>query len=72
MTEKKRFLIVKCPRCQGYQIADCRNQSKTCSQCSRRFEIIDLPVIASAKDAREARAIVAELKMPRTTALNQR
>jgi endogenous inhibitor of DNA gyrase (YacG/DUF329 family) len=68
MTQRKRFLIVKCPRCQTYQIADSRNKSKTCSQCSRRFEIIDLPIIASAKDAREARAIVAELKMPRTTA----
>ena len=68
MTERKRFLIVKCPRCQGYQIVDSRNKSKTCSQCSRRFEIIDLAVIASARDAREARVVVAELKMPRTTA----
>jgi len=68
VTERKRFLIIKCPRCQAYQIADSRNKSKTCSQCLRRFEIIDLPVLASAKDAREARSIVAELKMPRTTA----
>jgi endogenous inhibitor of DNA gyrase (YacG/DUF329 family) len=66
MIERSRFWIVKCPRCQTYQIADSRNKSKTCSQCSRRFEIIDLPVIRSAKDAREARAIVAELKMPKT------
>jgi len=67
MTEKERFWIITCPRCQTYQIADCRNKSKTCSQCSRRFEILDLPVLASAKDAREARTIVAGLKMPRTT-----
>jgi transposase-like protein len=68
VTERKKFWIIKCPHCQTYQIADSRNKSKTCSQCSRRFEIEDLPVIASAKDAREARVIVAELKMPRTTA----
>jgi endogenous inhibitor of DNA gyrase (YacG/DUF329 family) len=67
MIGRKRFWIIKCPRCQTYQIADSRNRSKTCSQCSRRFEILDLPVIASGKDAREARTIVAELKMPRTT-----
>jgi transposase-like protein len=68
MIERKRYRIIKCPRCQAYQIADSRNKSKTCSQCSRRFETLDLPVLASAKDAREARAIVMELKMPRTTA----
>ena len=67
MTERKKFWIIKCPRCQTYQIVDSRNKSKTCSQCSRRFEILDLPVLASAKDAREARAIVTELKMARTT-----
>jgi len=66
MTERKRFWIIKCPRCQTYQIADSRNKSKTCSQCSQRFEIFDLPVHASAKDAREARTLVTELKMPRT------
>ncbi len=68
MTERKRFWIIKCPRCQTYQIADSRNKSKTCSQCSRRFEILELAILTSAKDAREARTIVAELKMPRTTA----
>ncbi len=65
MTERKRFWIVKCPRCQTFQIADSRNKSKTCSQCSRRFEVLDLPVLAAARDAREARVILAELKMPR-------
>ena len=68
MSERKRFWIIKCPRCQTYQIADSRNKSQTCSQCSRRFEILELAILTSAKDAREARAIVAELKMPRTTA----
>ena len=68
MTERKKFLIVKCPRCQSYQIADSRNKSKTCSQCSRRFDVLDLPILAHAKDAREARAIVAELKMPKPSA----
>jgi cytochrome c-type biogenesis protein CcmH/NrfF len=68
MTERKKFWIIKCPRCQTYQIADSRNKSKACSQCSRRFEILDRQVLASAKDAREARAIVQELKMPKTTA----
>ena len=66
MTERRRFWIIKCPRCQIPQIADSRNKSKTCSQCSRRFDVLDLPILADAKDAREARAIVAELKMPRT------
>jgi phage FluMu protein Com len=66
MTKRQRFWIIKCPRCQTYQIADSRSKSKTCSQCSRRFEILDLPILASAKDAREARTIVADLKMPRT------
>jgi len=68
MNERKRFSIIKCPRCQNYQIADSRNKSKTCSQCSRRFDVLDLPILAHAKDAREARAIVADLKMPRTAA----
>jgi endogenous inhibitor of DNA gyrase (YacG/DUF329 family) len=68
MTERKKFWILKCPRCQTHQIVDSRNKSKTCSQCSRRFDILDLPILAHAKDAREARAIVAELKMPRTAA----
>jgi phage FluMu protein Com len=68
MTERKRFWIVKCPRCKTYQIADSRNKTKTCSQCSRRFEFLDLPILANAKDAREARAIIAELKMPRVGA----
>jgi endogenous inhibitor of DNA gyrase (YacG/DUF329 family) len=68
MIERKKYWILKCPRCQAYQIVDSRNKSKTCSQCSRRFEILDLPVLASAGDAREARAVVAELKMPKTTA----
>ena len=68
MTERKRFLIIKCPRCQTHQIADSRNKSKTCPQCSRRFDILDLPVLAHAKDAREARAIVAGMKMPKTAA----
>jgi len=68
MTERKKYWVIKCPRCQTYQIADSRKKSKTCSQCSRRFEILDLPVLASAKDAREARAIVSDLKMPRRAA----
>ena len=68
MTEKERFWIIKCPRCQTYQIADSRNKGKTCSQCSRRFEILDLPVLASVKNAREARTIVSDLKMPRRAA----
>jgi endogenous inhibitor of DNA gyrase (YacG/DUF329 family) len=68
MTERKRFWIIKCPRCQTYQIVDSRNKSKTCSQCSRRFDILDLPIFAHAKDAREARSIVAELKMPKAAA----
>ena len=65
MSERKKFWIIKCPRCRTYQIVDSRNKSKTCSQCSRRFDVLDLPILADAKDAREARAIVAELKMPR-------
>jgi endogenous inhibitor of DNA gyrase (YacG/DUF329 family) len=68
MIEREKYWILKCPRCQAYQIVDSRNKSKTCSQCSRRFEILDLPVVASARDAREARVIVSELKMPKTTA----
>ena len=66
MTETKKFWIVKCPGCQAYQIIDSRNKSKTCSQCSRRFEIFDLPVLFSAKDAREARSVVSKMKMPAT------
>lgn len=68
MSERKKFLILKCPRCHAYQIVDPRNKGKTCSQCSKRFEISDLPVLAFAKDAREARIIVSELKMPKGTA----
>jgi hypothetical protein len=68
MSERKKFWIIKCPHCRTYQIVDSRNKSKTCSQCSRRFDILDLPILAHAKDAREARGIVAELKMPRTAA----
>jgi len=68
MTERKKFWILKCTHCQSHQIVESRNKSKNCSQCSRRFDILDLPILAHAKDAREARAIVAELKMPRTAA----
>lgn len=68
MTDRKKFWIIKCPRCQAYQIVDSRNKGKTCSQCSRRFEILNLHVLVSARDAREARAIVAKLKMPATVA----
>jgi cytochrome c-type biogenesis protein CcmH/NrfF len=64
MIERKKFWIIRCPRCQAYQIVDSRNKSKTCSQCARRFEIVDLPKLDSARDAREARIIVAKLKMP--------
>lgn len=68
MIKRKKFLIVKCPRCSSYQIVDSRNKGKTCSQCSRRFEIADLAVFAGARDAREARRIVSEFKMPETAA----
>ncbi len=67
MIETKRYRIVKCPRCSAFQIADARNKSKSCSQCARRFEIADLQVLALAKDAREARTLVATFKMPKET-----
>ena len=66
--ERKKYLVLKCPRCHTHQIVDSRNKSKTCSRCSKRFEISDLPVLAMAKDAREARAIVSELKIPKGAA----
>ena len=65
--ESKKYFVLKCPRCPAYQIVDSRNKSKTCSHCSKRFETSDLPVLAVAKDAREARSIVSELKMPKGT-----
>lgn len=65
MSERKKFWIIKCPRCHAYQIVDSRNKGKTCSHCARRFEVLGLPVLAYAKDAREARVIVADLKMPK-------
>jgi len=65
VTEKKRFWILKCPRCKTYQIADSRNKTKSCSQCALRFEIADLPILSYAEDARGARVVVAELKMPK-------
>ena len=72
MSEKKKFWILKCPRCHAYQIVDSRNKGKTCSQCSRRFDISDVPVLASAKDARDARIILSELKMHKLQQQNQR
>jgi hypothetical protein len=65
MSERKKYWILKCPRCHAYQIVDYRNKGKTCSQCAKRFEILGLPVLAHARDAREARVIVADLKMPK-------
>lgn len=65
MIERKRYFVLKCPRCHAHQIVDSRNKGKTCSRCSKRFEISDLPVLALAKDAREARSIISELKMPK-------
>ena len=67
MIEGKKYFVLKCPRCHTYQIVDSRNKSKTCSRCSKRFEISDLHVLAVADDAREARSIVSELKMPKGT-----
>lgn len=67
MIESKKYFILKCPRCHAYQIVDSRNKGKTCSHCSKRFEIADLHVLAVAKDAREARSIVSGLKMPKET-----
>lgn len=68
MIESKKYFVLKCPRCHSYQIVDSRNKGKTCSRCSKRFEISDIPVLAVARDAREARDIVSELKMPKGTA----
>ena len=65
MSERKKYLIIECPRCHAFQIVDSRNKGKTCSHCSKRFDVSDLPVLAFAKDARSARYIIAELKMPK-------
>jgi phage FluMu protein Com len=66
MSETKKYLVIKCPGCHAYQIVDSRNKGKTCSQCAKRFEVSGLPVLAHARDAREARVIVADLKMPKS------
>lgn len=57
-----RYLILHCPRCKEFVIADSRYKNKTCPKCSVRFSLEGARVIQRARDAREARAIVSGAK----------
>lgn len=60
------YKIVTCPYCKRLLIADVDYRSKSCFQCGRRFDLSERPVLGSAKNAREAREILAKMKMPST------
>ncbi len=68
----KRFLILACPRCHVVQVVDGRNKSKTCASCNKRFEVSGLHVLSSGTDAREARALISEIKAHKAPPSDQR
>ena len=68
----KRFVILACPRCRAVQVVDGRNKSKTCASCNKRFEVSGLHVLGTGKDAREARALVSEVKARQALPSDQR
>ncbi len=68
----KRFLIVACPRCHVVQVVDGSKKTRTCARCNKRFDIGQLAVLASGKDAREARQLVAAIKASQAPPSDQR
>ena len=60
-----RYLIGECPRCHTAIIADYHYKSKTCPKCNNRIQVEELKVIQVARDSREARSILSELKARR-------
>ncbi len=68
----KRFLIVACPRCHVVQVVDGQNRTRTCASCNKRFEVGQLAVLGSGKDAREARQVVAAIKAHQGPGSDQR
>ena len=57
-----RYLIISCPRCHEFIIADSHFKNKTCPKCALRFPVEGLRVIRFARDARQAREIVSQAK----------
>jgi hypothetical protein len=60
-----RYVIGECPRCHTPIIADSRYKNKTCPRCYGRIPILDLKVLHTARDSREARTILSKLKAVR-------
>ncbi len=61
------YKIVACPFCKQLLIADTGYKSKSCFHCGRRFDLDERPVLAFAKNAREAREMLAKMKVPLQT-----
>jgi DNA-directed RNA polymerase subunit RPC12/RpoP len=57
------YQISKCPRCKTLFIADRRYATKTCPKCNSRIELAGLTVLSTAKDARQARELLAKAKL---------
>jgi DNA-directed RNA polymerase subunit RPC12/RpoP len=62
---KDRYVVGECPRCHSLIIADTRYRSKSCPNCSARLALEDLRVVRTARDSREARAILSNAKAVR-------
>jgi len=59
------FLIVVCNRCGGFLLAKTEQKTRTCPYCGSKVELNKSKKVAVAKTAREASAILREIKSAR-------
>jgi hypothetical protein len=62
---KDRYIVGDCPRCHTLIIADSRYKSRTCPKCYGRIQVVDVKVLRTANDSRNARAILSKEKAVR-------
>ncbi|WP_054857958.1 DUF1922 domain-containing protein [Vulcanisaeta sp. JCM 16159] len=59
------YLIIACPKCGNYSVIRDTVKTHECPYCGYLMRIEEVPIIARARNGREAREIILKLKTPR-------
>jgi ribosomal protein S27AE len=59
------YVVVRCPRCGEYLLANTVNKTRSCPHCGHRSVLRGLRVLGRTESSRDAVAMIQELKRRR-------
>jgi len=66
---KKTYIVISCPKCQGYLLARHGRKTRQCPYCGGRVNLSNVDILWSTSDLEEARSVLQSKRQSRSQQL---